>query len=66
MIFFKSKKPAIEEKDESLGVNVDLEIITKMNDYSAGGYMKLLEEFDYQAPRDVTNFFVKYNQLIAN
>ena len=31
MIFFKSKKPAIEEKDESLGVNVDLEIITKMN-----------------------------------
>ena len=31
MIFFKSKKPAIEEKDESLDVNVDLEIITKMN-----------------------------------
>ena len=31
MIFFKSKKPAIEEKDDSLGVNVDLEIITKMN-----------------------------------
>ncbi len=31
MIFFKSKKPVIEEKDESLDVNVDLEIITKMN-----------------------------------
>ena len=31
MIFFKSKKPLIEEKDESLDVNVDLEIITKMN-----------------------------------
>jgi len=31
MIFFKSKKPVIEEKDESLNVNVDLEIITKMN-----------------------------------
>ena len=31
MIFFKSKKPIIEEKDESLDVNVDLEIITKMN-----------------------------------
>ncbi len=31
MIFFKSKKPAIEEKDESLDVNVDLGIITKMN-----------------------------------
>ena len=31
MIFFKNKKPVIEEKDESLDVNVDLEIITKMN-----------------------------------
>ncbi len=31
MIFFKSKKPVIEEKDESLDLNVDLEIITKMN-----------------------------------
>jgi len=31
MIFFKSKKPIIEEKDASLDVNVDLEIITKMN-----------------------------------
>ena len=31
MIFFKSKKPLIEEKDDSLDVNVDLEIITKMN-----------------------------------
>ena len=31
MIFFKSKKPVIEEKDKSLDVNVDLEIITKMN-----------------------------------
>ena len=31
MIFFKSKKPIIEEKDRSLNVNVDLEIITKMN-----------------------------------
>jgi len=31
MIFFKSKKPVIEEKDKSLDINVDLEIITKMN-----------------------------------
>ncbi len=31
MIFFKSKKPLIEEKDKSLDINVDLEIITKMN-----------------------------------
>ena len=31
MIFFKSKKPVIEQKDASLDINVDLEIITKMN-----------------------------------
>ncbi len=31
MIFFKSKKSVIEKKDESIDVNVDLEIITKMN-----------------------------------
>ena len=31
MIFFKSKKSIVEEKDKNLDINVDLGIITKMN-----------------------------------
>ena len=30
-MFFKSKKPEKEEADKNLQVNVDLEIVTKMN-----------------------------------
>ena len=30
-MFFKSKKQAKEETDKNLQVNVDLEIVTKMN-----------------------------------
>ena len=30
-MFFKSKKPAKDETDKNLQVNVDLEIVTKMN-----------------------------------
>ena len=39
-------------------------LITILNDYSAGGYMKILEKFNYEIPTDVSQFFVSYNKYL--
>ena len=42
------------------------ELIKYMNQYSLGGYIKLLESFNYDAPdSDMSKFFNKYNKLMS-
>ena len=41
------------------------EIIDAMNEFSLGGYIKILETFNYQPPDDdISKFFNKYNKLL--
>tara|TARA_B100001250_G_C19533348_1_gene671453 strand:- start:47 stop:562 length:516 start_codon:yes stop_codon:yes gene_type:complete len=40
-------------------------VIQAMNEYSLGGYLKLLETFNYTTPdEDISKFFNKYNKLL--
>lgn len=43
---------------------LDKKMLVIMNEYSLGGYIKLLNEFDFVPPQDVGNFFIKFNKLI--
>ena len=48
--------------------NLSKNLLNLLNQYSAGGYMKLIEEFNYVAPRGescVINFLIKFNKLMS-
>ena len=64
MIFFKSKKPLIEEKDESLDVNVDLEKMKVDVNQARNGLPYIFGEMkNNNGIEKISNFLISHGGL---
>jgi len=62
----KVKKILQEVIDTNDPTNLKPKYIELLHEYYLGGHWKLLEEFKYKIPDEVSVFFSKYNNLLIN